>query len=212
VSLGNTLTWEEQQIPELIDEVTNIQSIAYDRKRKSLMKRTTNKRRLRLDNSILITTEDKLLNIEHANTSELIGAGMAITDGTLDRERRYEKEIATALKELENLRHLVKYYRDSTQAIVFLRSEFQYSYAKFMNELHIFTASIADFQEDTLMELATWKDVERWNEKSHQAVERINYISAVQKGRYVEEHGIRVLRDNNIGQIRKVAEYWVKMA
>jgi hypothetical protein len=152
------------------------------------MKRTTKKRRLTLDSSILITTEEKLLSTEHTKTSELIGAGMAITDATLDRERRDEKELATTLKELEHLRHLEKYYQDSTQATVFLRSEFQDAYAKFTSERHLFTAGIADFQEDTLMALATCKDVERWYEKSYQVVERIDYISAVQKGRDAEEH------------------------
>jgi uncharacterized protein YaeQ len=66
--------------------------------------------------------------------------------------------------------------------MVFLRSDFQDAYAKFMNERHLFTAGIADLQEDTLMALANSKDVERWYEKAHQAVERIDYISAVQKG------------------------------
>jgi hypothetical protein len=49
---------------------------------------------------------------------------------------------------------------------MFLKSEFQYAYAKFIRERHIFTACIADFQEDTLMELATYKDVEIWYEKA----------------------------------------------
>jgi hypothetical protein len=44
--------------------------------------------------------------------------------------------------------------------MVFLRSEFQDAYAKFMNERHIFTTGIADFQKDTIMALATCKDVE----------------------------------------------------
>jgi hypothetical protein len=131
--LGNTLTWGEQQIPEPVDEVTDIQGITYDRKRKVIMKRTTKKRRLTLDSLILITIEEKMIVTEHAKTSELIGIGMAITDATLDRERRDEKELA-ALKELEHLRHLEKYYQDSTQAIVFLRSEFQNAYDKFTNE------------------------------------------------------------------------------
>ena len=88
------------------------------------MKRTTKKRRIMLDISILITTEEKLFSTKHAKTAELIDAGMAITDATLDRERRDEKELATTLKELEHLGHLVKYYQDSTQAMVFLKSEF----------------------------------------------------------------------------------------
>jgi hypothetical protein len=43
-------------------------------------------------------------------------------------------------------------------------------------------------------------------------VEIIDYISVVQKGRDVEEHDIQVLRDNIIDRIRKLVEYWVKMA
>jgi hypothetical protein len=159
-SLGDTLTWGEQQIPEPVDEFADIQAIAYDRKIKATMKRTKNKRRITLDSSILITTEEKLLNTEHGKTFELIDVGMAIIDAMLDRERRDEKE-------LEHLLHLEKYYQDSTQATVSLRSEFQNSYTKFTSERHLFTTGIADFQEDTLMALATYKDMEGWYEKSH---------------------------------------------
>ena len=101
-SLRNTLTWGEQQIPKHVDEVVDIQEITFDRKRKSIMKRTTKKRRLTLDSSILITTEEKLLNTKHTKTSELIGVGMAIKDATLDRERIDENELLLH-KELEHL-------------------------------------------------------------------------------------------------------------
>jgi hypothetical protein len=83
---------------------------------------------------------------------------------------------------LDHLHHLAKYYQDSTQAVVFLRSEFRETYAQFTNERNLFTTCIADFQEDTLMGLETCKDMQRWYEKAHQALERIDYISAVQKG------------------------------
>jgi hypothetical protein len=62
------------------------------------------------------------------------------------------------------------------------------------------------------MELATCKDMERWYEKVHQSMERIDYISMMQQGRDVEEHGIQVLRESSIERIRKLGEYWVKMA
>jgi uncharacterized protein YaeQ len=75
---------------------------------------------------------------------------------------------------------------DSTQATMFLRSEFQDAYAKFTNERFLFTAGISDFQEDTLMALKTCKDVESYYEKDHQAMERIDYINVVQKGRDTE--------------------------
>jgi hypothetical protein len=48
-NLGNTLTWGDQQIPELVDEVADIYVISYDRKRKAIIKRTTKKRRITLD-------------------------------------------------------------------------------------------------------------------------------------------------------------------
>jgi hypothetical protein len=54
--------------------------------------------------------------------------------------------------------------------------------------------------------------MEIWYEKAHQAMEKIDYISMVQKGRDIEEHGIQVLRDSNIDYIRKSVEYWVNMA
>ena len=88
-SLGNTLTWGDQQIPEPITEVVDIQAISYDKKRKSIMRRTTKKIRLTLDISILITTKEKLLSTENVKTSKLIGAGMDITYATLDQEKRY---------------------------------------------------------------------------------------------------------------------------
>jgi hypothetical protein len=66
--------------------------------------------------------------------SELISARMVITDVTLDRERRDEKKSVATLKDLDYLCHLEKCYQNSTQATVFLRSEFQDSYDKFMNE------------------------------------------------------------------------------
>jgi hypothetical protein len=51
-----------KKILELVDEVADIQVIPYDRKIKSIMKKTTKKRRITLDSSILIMTEENLLN------------------------------------------------------------------------------------------------------------------------------------------------------
>jgi hypothetical protein len=144
------------------------------------MKRTTKKMILTLDRSILITTKEKLINTEHAKKFELIGVGMEITDATLDREKMDEEELTSTLKELEHLHHLEKYYQNSTQATLFLRSEFQDAYSKFTNERHLFITRIGDFQEDTLMALVTCKDMEIWYEKAHQVVERIEHISIVQ--------------------------------
>ena len=82
-SFKNTLTSGDQYIPKPVDEVADMHAIDYDRKRKAIVQRTTKKRRLTLDRSILITIEEPLINIEYAKTSELIGVGMEITDATL---------------------------------------------------------------------------------------------------------------------------------
>jgi hypothetical protein len=49
-------------------------------------------------------------------------------------------------------------------------------YAQFTSERDLFTAHIADFKEDTFMGLETYKDMQRWYEKAHQALEHIDYI------------------------------------
>jgi hypothetical protein len=137
---------------------------------------------------------------------------MEITDATLERAKRDEEELAAALKELEHLRHLEKYYQDTTHAVVYLRREFKETYRSFIDKRHLFTARIAKLQEDTLMALVTCKDMERWYEKSQQAVEIIEYISMVKKGRDAEEHDIQVLIERSIDCIKKSIEYWEKMA
>jgi hypothetical protein len=71
--LRNNLTWGEQQIPELVDEVGNIYAISYDQKRKAIVQRTAKRRRITLDQSIVVTTEENLISSADTHTSELIG-------------------------------------------------------------------------------------------------------------------------------------------
>ena len=51
-----------------------------------------------------------------------------------------------------------------------MKSDFREMYAKFTSERDIFTARIDDFQEDTLMVLATSKYLQWRYEKEHQAL------------------------------------------
>jgi hypothetical protein len=95
---------------------------------------------------------------------------------------------------------------------VYLRSEFKEAYEKFTDECHLFTTRIAKLQKDTLIALAMFKDMERWYEKVQQVVQRIDYISAMQKGRDAEENDIRVLSESNIDRIKKLVECWVKLS
>jgi hypothetical protein len=211
-SLGNKLTWGDQQIPEPVDEVADIYAISYDQKRKAIVQRTAKKRRISLDHSILVTTEENLINTADAQTSELIGVGKSLSDATLDRARRDEKELATTLKELEHLCHLAEYYKGATQTVVYLKGEFVGVYNEFKKERHLLTENIAEFQEDTLMALATCKEMERWYERVQQAVERLEYIEAVQQGRDKEKHGIQMIGKSSLNRMKRSAEYWAKMS
>jgi hypothetical protein len=78
--------------------------------------------------------EENLINTEHTNTFELIDTGMEIIYATLDIDKIDEDELVASLKELEHLRHLVKYYQDTTQATVYLRRKFKEAYNKFTDE------------------------------------------------------------------------------
>jgi hypothetical protein len=77
------------------------------------------------------------------------------------------------------LLNLAEYYQGTTHTAVYLRSKFEVAYNMFTHEWHLFTAKITELQEDTLMALATCKDMERWNERVQQVVERLKYIDAV---------------------------------
>jgi hypothetical protein len=90
-SLGNNLKWGEQQIPDPIDEVADIYAISYDQKRKDIIKRTAKKRRITMDQSIIVITGDKLIDTADTCTSELIGVGKSLSEATWDRTKKYEK-------------------------------------------------------------------------------------------------------------------------
>jgi hypothetical protein len=65
--MGNMLAWGDQPILEPLDEVDDIESIAYDRKRQMLVKRTQRKRKLTLDNTMILTSEETLLGDKRAH-------------------------------------------------------------------------------------------------------------------------------------------------
>jgi len=86
-SLSNTISWGDQPIPEPVDEVVDVKTIAYDRKRQVGIRRTRMKRRLTLDNAVLITMEETMLDVKHSKVRKILGAGMAISTTTMDRAR-----------------------------------------------------------------------------------------------------------------------------
>jgi hypothetical protein len=176
-----------------------------------VVRRTGNKRRLTLDNAVLITMEETLLDAKQSKVSELLGAGMAISSATMDREREDEHEVDSMRVELVQLRHQVEYYQDTTQAVRFMRVELGEIYSQFKSEREIFMTWIIGYQEETLMGLIDYKDMMKWFEKSHHMLEKIEYIREIQKGRGVEEHGIRMLTDESLVRFKTTIEYWVQL-
>jgi hypothetical protein len=97
-----------------VDEVDDIQSIAYDRKRKWIVKRTGKKRRITLDSAVIITMEETLLDTGQSKVTELLGVSMPISSAIIDREREDEREVDSMRGELVHIKHQVEYYKDTT--------------------------------------------------------------------------------------------------
>jgi hypothetical protein len=89
-----------------------------------VVRRTGKKRRITLDNVVMITTEETLLDARQSRVSELLGEGIAISSATIDREKEDEREVESMREELAHLRHQVEYYQDATQAVRFMKIEF----------------------------------------------------------------------------------------
>jgi hypothetical protein len=65
-SLKNILSWGDHPIPQLVDEVVDLESLAYDRKRKPIVRRTQRKRNLTVDSGILCTSKEVILDAKMA--------------------------------------------------------------------------------------------------------------------------------------------------
>jgi hypothetical protein len=94
---------------------------------------------------------------------------------------------------------------------VYLKYEFGKVYVEFKKERQMLISNIAEFQEDTLMELTTCKEMERWYDKEQQVVERLKFIEAVQKGQEKEDHEIQLVSKRSLNFLKRSTEYWAKM-
>jgi hypothetical protein len=59
--------------------------------------------------------------------------------------------------ELVHLRHQLEYYQDTTQAVRFMRTEFEDIYTQFKSDREIFMTQIVSYQEETLLGLVAYK-------------------------------------------------------
>ena len=89
-----------------------------------------------------------------------------------------------------------------------MRVELQDRYNRFKLDMDIFMDQIVSYQAETLLDLIAHKDMMGWSEKSHKALALIEYIREIQKGQSEEEHGIRMLMDDNLARFQNAAEYW----
>jgi len=71
-SMKNILSWGDHPIPHLVDEVVDLNSLAYDQKRKSIIRRTQRKRKLIVDSGILCTFEEVIIYAKMNRISELV--------------------------------------------------------------------------------------------------------------------------------------------
>jgi hypothetical protein len=106
---------------------------------------------------MVITTEETLLDAKKDKVSELLGEGMAISHATIDRAKEDEREVDSMRRELENIRHQVDYYKDTTQAVMILRDEFLGEYGRYKLGRDIFMENIVSYQEETLLCLVVHK-------------------------------------------------------
>jgi len=107
----------------------------------------------------------------------LIRVGVAITNSTLNKEKRDDMEVVTMKKEMDHFLQQAKYYQNSTHGVVLLKCEFWEMYAKFTRERDLFIACISHFQEYTLMGMETYKYMKQWYEKVDKALEWIDNIN-----------------------------------
>jgi hypothetical protein len=78
--MGNILAWGDHPIPQPINEFFDLESFTYDRKMKLIVEKNSTKREMiTLDNGVLCTFEEVILDTKKAKMSELVSTIIAIT-------------------------------------------------------------------------------------------------------------------------------------
>jgi hypothetical protein len=79
-----------------VDEVVDLELFSYDKKHKSIVKRTHRKRKVTLDNGVVSTTEEVIIDTKKAKESQLYSTGLAISHASYDKAVIEEKELEQA--------------------------------------------------------------------------------------------------------------------
>jgi len=88
-----------------------LESFAYDKKQKSIVKRTRRKRKTTLDNGVLCTSEEVIIDTNKAKLSQLYSPGLAISYASFDKEIMEERELEQVRIEIVSLKHQVQYHQ-----------------------------------------------------------------------------------------------------
>jgi len=99
-SMGIMLAWGDKKIPKPLDEVVDIEAITYDKKIQVSVTRASRKRKLNLDNTMVMTVEETLLDAKKDKVNEMLGAVVAISHATIDKEREDDREVVAMRIEL----------------------------------------------------------------------------------------------------------------
>jgi hypothetical protein len=75
-----------------VEEIVDLESVAYNRRRKDIVRRSKKIKIIDIDNIVICTIEDPFLDTERANISEIIFFGVTISYDTIDKARVEENE------------------------------------------------------------------------------------------------------------------------
>jgi hypothetical protein len=103
------------------------------------------KRKMTMDINVLLTLQETLFDAKKARVNELLGAGVVISDSTIDKDRAKEREDEELRRELESLRHQVHYYKDTTKAVLISKDDLQEEHNKYRLESDAFLKHIVNY-------------------------------------------------------------------
>lgn len=116
-SLEFFLAWGDQPILELLEEIVDLESIVYNRRRQAIVNKTHKGRRVDVDSVVLCTTEETLFDIRRVKLNKLLSTGVAILHATIDKEKFEESGVEDIKKEIASLKDKVVYYKGAHDAM-----------------------------------------------------------------------------------------------
>jgi hypothetical protein len=174
------LSWGDQPIPHLVEDVVDLESFSYDKKKKSIVKRTHRKRKVTLDSGVLSTTEEVIIDTKKDKMSQLYSIGLAISHASYDKAIMEERELEQARVEIASLKHQVQYHQEAGGVTNFKKDLLEVHDRCLKVQEDLVMKEVA-LQEESLLFGLTYKDVLWWEEKGANALEKIEFIQAVQK-------------------------------